>query len=208
MKRMILVPEDAYAKFEQKQKLETSPIVKNMMKTDTEMSSTLQRMDMDDADKQKLYYANLERYLNLKQQNDSQIPTVQIQSNNENKEQPVPSETEPISDTVVVEHIPKSMRPRATVLLNRLKARPEVITWDKSGEVSVANISDLISDALRARKNLNPTGSREFFRVLSKISMPKDLVRNQERWNQLDSTSGEEEIIYSSPQHKSPSEYL
>ena len=204
MKRMILVPEDAYAKFEQKQKLETSPIVKNMMKTDTEMSSTLQRMDMDDADKQKLYYANLERYLNLKQQNDSQIPTVQIQSNNENKEQPVPSETEPISDTVVVEHIPKSMRPRATVLLNRLKARPEVITWDKSGEVSVANISDLISDALRARKNLNPTGSRQFFRVLSKISMPKDLVRNQERWNQLDSTSGEEEIIYSSPQHKSP----
>ncbi len=215
MKRMILVPEDAYAKFEQKQKLETSPIVKNMMKTDTEMSSTLQRMDMDDADKQKLYYANLERYLNLKQQNDSQIPTVQIQSNNENKEQPVPSETEPFSDTVVVEHIPKSMRPRATVLLNRLKARPDVITWYKSGQVSVAgktipqsNISDLISDALRARKNFNPTGSREFFRVFSKINMPKDLVRNQERWNQLDSTSGEEQIIYSSPQHKIPSEYF
>ena len=29
MKRMILVPEDAYARFEQKQKLETSPIIKN-----------------------------------------------------------------------------------------------------------------------------------------------------------------------------------
>ena len=28
MKRMMLVPEDAYARFEQKQKLETSPIVK------------------------------------------------------------------------------------------------------------------------------------------------------------------------------------
>ena len=28
MKRMILVPEDAYARFEQKQKLETSPIIK------------------------------------------------------------------------------------------------------------------------------------------------------------------------------------
>ena len=57
MKRMILVPEDAYARFEQKQKLETSPIVKNMMKTDTEMSDTLQRMDINDAEKQKLYYA-------------------------------------------------------------------------------------------------------------------------------------------------------
>ena len=118
MKRMILVPEDAYARFEQKQKLETSPIVKNMMQRDTEMSNTLQRVDMDDADKQKLYYANLERYLNLRQQKDSQIPTVQIKSDAENKEQPVPDETEPLSDTVIVEHIPKSMRPRAAALLN------------------------------------------------------------------------------------------
>ncbi len=70
-----------------------------MTKTDTEMSDTLQRMDMDDAEKQKLYYANLKRYLNLKQQKDSQIPTVQIKSNHENKEQPVPDETEPFSDS-------------------------------------------------------------------------------------------------------------
>ena len=60
------------------------------------------------------------------------------------------------------------MRPRATAILNRLKERPEVITWKKTGEVKLAgesipqsNISDLISDALRARKNFNPTGSKE-----------------------------------------------
>ena len=35
MKCMILVPEDAYARFEQKQKLETSPIMKNIINTDT-----------------------------------------------------------------------------------------------------------------------------------------------------------------------------
>ncbi len=71
-----------------------------------------------------------------------------------------------------------------------------------------SNISDLISDALRARKNFNPTGSKELFRVLSKINMPKDLVRNQERWIQLDSTSGEEEALYSSPRRQSPSKYF
>ena len=76
MKRMILVPEDAYARFEQKQKLETSPIMKNMINTDTDMTDILQRTDVDDTEKQKLYYANLERYLNLRQQKDSQIPTV------------------------------------------------------------------------------------------------------------------------------------
>ena len=68
MKRMILVPEDAYGRFEQKQKLETSPIMKNMINTDTDMTDILQRKDVDDTEKQKLYYANLEKYLNLRQQ--------------------------------------------------------------------------------------------------------------------------------------------
>ena len=45
-----------------------------------------------------------------------------------------------------------------------------------------SNISDLINDAVRARKNFNPTGSREFFRVLAEMNMPRDLVRNEERW--------------------------
>ena len=35
---------------------------------------------------------------------------------------------------------------------------------------------------MRARKNFNQTGSREFFRGLSKMNMQRDLVRNEERW--------------------------
>ena len=78
MKRMILVPEDAYSRFEQQQKLETSPIIKNMTNTDTDMTNILQRTDVDDTEKHKMYYANLERYLNLRQQKDSEIPTIRI----------------------------------------------------------------------------------------------------------------------------------
>ena len=88
--------------------------------------------------------------------------------------------------------IPKTMRPRATTLLNRLKARPDVITWDKTGQVKIkgktipgSNISDLVSDAMRSRKNFNPVGSKEFFEALSKLNVPRDLVRNQERWKQM-----------------------
>ena len=73
-KRMILVPEDMYARFEQKQKIESLPLVKNMMNSDREMSDVLQRTDIPDSEKQKLYNANLERYMNLQQQKDSQIP--------------------------------------------------------------------------------------------------------------------------------------
>ena len=217
MKRMILVPEDVYARFEQKQNLETSPIMKNMINTDTDMTDILQRTDVDDTEKQKLYYANLERYLNLRQQKDSQTPTVQITPSAPNREEPFPPNNAQLPDAVVVEPIPRTMHPRATAILNRLKERPDVITWDKTGEVKLegenipqSNISDLISDALRERKNFNPTGSKEFFRVLSKINMPKDLVRNEKRWKEarMDSSFSEEGSLLDSPRTSPSSKYF
>ena len=63
--------------------------------------------------------------------------------------------------------------------------------WDDTGQVKLnggriqgSNISDLLGDAVRRRHNFNPVGSKEFFRVLSKLNVPKDLVRNDERWKQ------------------------
>ena len=50
----------------------------NMMHKDTDMSNLLQHSNMDDNEKQKLYYVNLERYLDLRQQKDSQIPSVRV----------------------------------------------------------------------------------------------------------------------------------
>ena len=97
-----------------------------------------------------------------------------------------------LSDADVVEPIPRTMRPRATALLSRLKAKPDMITWDKTGQVKIesetipgSNISELVSDAMRFRKDFNPTGSKEFFQALSKLNVPKDLVRNQNRWKQV-----------------------
>jgi hypothetical protein len=168
-KRMILVPEDVFGRFEQKQKLETSPILTNMMKTDTEMSNVLQRPDMEDAEKQKLYYTNLERYLNLKQQKDSEIPTVQLATkNSEDDENKKPPETvNTLPDSLIVNNVPTTMRQRATAILNRLKTRPDIVSWDEIGQVKLdglnipdSNISDLISDAVRGRKKFNPTGSK------------------------------------------------
>ena len=77
-KRMVLVPEDVLNRYEQKQKIETSPIKANMMHQDTAMSEILQSTDISDAEKQKLYNANMESYLSLRRQKDDQIPTVRI----------------------------------------------------------------------------------------------------------------------------------
>ena len=94
------------------------------------------------------------------------------------------------------------MRDRAMAILNRLKSYPNVISWDKTSQVKLdgknvqgSNISDLLSDAVRSRKNFNPVGSKEFFRVLSTVNMPKDLVRNEERWKQTLQLTSEEEPL-------------
>ncbi len=220
MKRMVLVPEDLFTRFEQKQKLETSPIVTSMIKTDEKMSNALERTDIDDAQKQKLYYANLERYLNLRHQKDSQIPTVQLKMKNSEKDESTgiaSDEIVKLADSTIVDSVPKTMRQRATAILNRLKTRPDIVSWDESGQVNLdgktipnSNISDLLSDALRERKNFNPTGSKQFFRVLSKINMPKDLVRNDERWRQIldNSSSGDEETLYTTPRAGNTSKFL
>ena len=100
-------------------------------------------------------------------------------------------ETDSLSVEMIVRGIPKTMKSRAEALLAHLKERGDVITWDDMGQVLVdgvlipkSNISDLVSDAMRSRKHFNPIGVREFHNVLSKINVPKDLVRNERRWDE------------------------
>ena len=174
MKRMVLVPEDAVNRYEQRQRLETPPLMGTMMHKDTQISDILQRNDVPDDEKQKLFNAYFERFLELRR----------------HKETPTPVKKE--------EPIPRAMRPRATALLSRLKAKPDVITWDKTAQVKIegetipgSNISDLVSDAMRSRRNFNPTGAKEFFEALNKLNVPKEMVRNEERWKEvLGETSG------------------
>ena len=100
-------------------------------------------------------------------------------------------ETDSLSVEMIVRGIPKTMKSRAEALLAHLKERGDVITWDDMGQVLVdgvlipkSNISDLVSDAMRFRKHFNPVGVREFYNVLNKINVPKDLVRNERRWDE------------------------
>ena len=102
-------------------------------------------------------------------------------------------ETDSLSVEMIVRGIPKTMKSRAEALLAHLKERGDVITWDDMGQVLVdgvlipkSNISDLVSDAMRSRKHFNPVGVREFYNVLNKINVPKDLVRNERRWGEAE----------------------
>ena len=107
----------------------------------------------------------------------------------EEEEDEEEEETDSLSVEMIVRGIPKTMKSRAEALLAHLKERGDVITWDDMGQVLLdgvlipkSNISDLVSDAMRSRKHFNPVGVREFYNVLNKINVPKDLVRNEKRW--------------------------
>lgn len=89
----------------------------------------------------------------------------------------------------ILKNVPKSYRPRARSLMKYLldKAVPARISWDEDGIVSIdgnliknSNITDLINDAMRERKNKKATGRVQFARLLRALNIPDALVTNKE----------------------------
>ena len=68
---MVLVPEEALQRYEQRQRLETSPLMGTMMHKDTQISDILQRDDVTDDEKPKLFNTYLERYLELRREKET-----------------------------------------------------------------------------------------------------------------------------------------
>ena len=156
---MVLVPEEALQRYEQSQRLETSPLMGTMMHKDMQISDILQRDDVTDDEKQKLFNTYLEPYLELRRQKETPSPVMKEEQRAEPQ----------LSDADVVEPIRRTIRPRATSLLSHLKAKSDVITWDKTGQakiegetISGSNISYLVSDVMRSRKDFNLRVQRSF----------------------------------------------
>ena len=68
---MVLVPEEALQRYEQRQRLEKSPLMGTMMHKDTQISDILQRDDVPGDEKQKLFNAYFERFLELRRQKET-----------------------------------------------------------------------------------------------------------------------------------------
>ena len=127
------------------------------------------------------------------EERDKQRPEIMYGGGEEEEEEEEEPQEDALSVEMIVRGIPKTMKTRAEALLAHLKERGDAITWDDMGQVLVdgvlipkSNISDLVSDAMRSRKHFNPVGVREFYNVLNKINVPKDLVRNEKRWDETE----------------------
>ena len=90
----------------------------------------------------------------------------------------------------VVASAPRSMKIKASRLLQRLKSDPDV-KWNDRGEfeyrgqlIKNSNLTDLVNDVLRDRKRkTEPRGWETFAEVLHRLNVPQDLIGNPARWS-------------------------
>ena len=87
--------------------------------------------------------------------------------------------------TEAIELLPLAQRERGRQLFQRLQRRKDLISWNDKGEVTMegrllpgSNISDLVSDVMRTRKQVAPLRS-SFLDVLARANVPDEFVRNK-----------------------------
>ena len=169
---------------------------------DLQMRDVLDRNDMNLEDKANLYQQTLWRYLKrFGQYKDKPLGTVQVKPDERGKTLLLGSETTATEDVKydpsaneqdVLQSVPKTMRSRAERMLQRIKSRPDV-TWNPRGEIEYqgqlvkdSNLTDLVNDVLRKRRNTaEPVGWKTFAAALHHLNVPQDLVGNPERWKYI-----------------------
>jgi len=203
-RRMVLIPEGLLDTLERKENIQTTPLMKSIIRIDQKMDDILEDKNAPSDDKVAQYNQNLQRYLDVHEKNREFVPTVKIQqetpvpTNADSAKSPQeihseePTARERLSAEEIIDAVPKTSRTLAKSMITRLKANKEHITWNDKGEIAVnghtipgSNIIDLINDQLKGRKNFDPVGWETFTESLNKINMPKYLIRNERRKSHL-----------------------
>ena len=205
--KMILIPENNLDNYLRQQRLTTPPPVTKMVQLDGEMKTVLDRNDTSQGEKAKLYSQILENYLHFKGKRNVEVtqpvPVAFAGDAGKNAAASVPSTREVISKeqsvASIVGILPKSLKSKAKMILEKINDNPQVLSWNEKGELKYqgetvpnTNITNLVSDSLRHRKNNKPNGFELFTKGLKQINLPEDLVRNPERL-QLFKTYGYEQ---------------
>ena len=160
---------------------------------DQAMQHILNRKDVSQEEKLKLYHEILQKYLLYKDKAEPMTVKVigePIPSWSEPYTIPLPAaeETQESMEAEIIQSAPKNLRHKASVLLRRLK-QDDNIAWNAKGEliykgnvVPNTHIHDLVQDVLRKRKTHVPVGWKTFARALRESNVPQDLVGNVDRW--------------------------
>lgn len=191
--KLYLVPEEVINTWraEQREQAVDKPVHHLVTQMDDGLNAILNKEDVSDYDKEKLYSQELSKYLEMRGRKRGGLL-------------PPPSHD---PGPLLLSSMPKTFRTKAEGLLEFLKGDRD-LRWDEEGHVYIkdrmiedSNITDLIHDAMRHRKRtVPPAGWHEFSAHLRSRNVPKELVGNQNWWQ-----PSTPEEVWSTPQQKVPS---
>ena len=205
-KKMVLVPEHTLERLQQRQNVNTPPLTTRLNGLDHDIQDVLKDDKISEDEKVRQYSQALQNYLTYYNQRKDQPINVKIQPppvpvkqpDHEEKPQEVqPSgqadqaESDPGTtiEREIIQVLPKTLKDRGKMLMEKIKENPEVMKWDDRGQLVFegkplkgSHISDLIKDSLRSTKKLTPPlGYDRFTQGLAKMNAPDHLVGNKKR---------------------------
>ena len=144
---------------------------------DAEMTTILDRTDLDVSEKMRLYNQTLLRYNDMANFFAAKpTPVVVVKE----KEQIDPPDV--MADVVTT--LPKALQEKGCQLMAHLKTTK----WNDRGEllhegvaIPGSNVIDLVHDLLRKRKTTDPIGWQQFANQMSAANIPMELVGNVAR---------------------------
>ncbi|XP_044591455.1 uncharacterized protein LOC123269684 [Cotesia glomerata] len=116
------------------------------------------------------------------------------------------SSYEVIIDNSIIESVPKKLRSNCARVLKRLRKAPTaLISWDDRGCVTIkgrkiphSNITDLVNDIIRPRRQAKAIGRQQFAKVLQTLNIPREFIGNRAYFNNV-SEEEEKELSTSTP---------
>jgi len=174
MKKFMLVPQHSLP----------SPLDKKLSQLDEEMKTVLDRTDLTDFDKARVYSEILDKYLDVKRklQQPQPIPIVEEKADT----------TANKTSTVDLSVFPQNYRNRAQNLLTHVRNQAG-IDWNQKGEILVndnaipgSHVVDLIDNTIRYKKGTRADqlpGHREFVNALRESNVPQALIGNKTKLN-------------------------
>ena len=171
-----------------------------------DMGQLLQKTDLSEAEKAQKYGETLFKLQNsLEKTKKKKKKTPSMLSSTDSPKTTNTDQTQSASVALhdqILQSVPKTMQRKAELLLGMIKNNNN-LTWDEQGVVSYkgkrthgSNIIDLINDAIRQRKGVEPRGWKTFSKALHESNIPQEVIGNSSRWKWMqkshDTSDGEE----------------
>lgn len=154
-----------------------------LTRLDREMYDILHTDALNDHDKWQIYNQILQKYLH-------KLPARPAEKKKIEPKKETDKNVIPISDDKILESVPKKFKNKAKKLLDFAK-NVDNVEWDEKGLVKVngehirnGNITDLINDAVRYRKNFTALGRQKFSSVMRQAGLPHEFVGNSQFWQE------------------------